>query len=145
MRRLLELTVNNLFVRLLVTGLIIGIPATITTSWLGARYLSIILHMDFGQTVLALFFSGTIAAFVSGLSMMYSIERWIIRDRAAKSWGWVLIRIILNMLTGIPMSIAIILSISLVMGRDPASIDSIVPVQTILQSGVVGLLYSLIE
>jgi hypothetical protein len=145
MRKILELIVHSLLFRLLVTGLVAGIPMAITTGWLGAAYLNALQQADFLSTFLGLLLSGVPATVVIGVFIAYAFERWIIRDRALTSWRWIVVRFIGFMLIGIPEGFASFVSISVLMGRFPPLVESVYFLQTMILSVVIGLLYTLIE
>jgi len=136
---------ESLLLRLVVTAAVIIVPAGITTSWLGAAYLNAMSGVDFAGTALSIFVFGGSAAFVAGLLVLYPIERWFIRERAVSSWKWVLVRISLFMLAGIPEGFGTLVGIRANMQQYPSLVEAVYYVQAILISSVLGILYTLIE
>jgi hypothetical protein len=145
----MEKTVNTAFrsitLRLAAAGTIVLLPAGISTAWLGAAYQHEIWQVDFGRFLMGLMLSGTPTVLVVGYILLYPLERWIIRDKALHSWRWLLARMLLYVLAGVPIGAALGWSLRLGVGEYPALIESSYYVITIANVCIFGILYSLME
>jgi uncharacterized membrane protein (DUF106 family) len=86
-----------------------------------------------------------VAVFIVGYILLYPLERWIIRDRAAGSWQWVAMRILLYTLAGIPIGLALQWGIRLGVRTYPALVESSYFVITLTNVGIVGIIYTFLE
>ena len=145
MEKILNYALRSVVPRLILAGMIVILPAGLSTAWLGAGYQQVMWGADFAQIVLGLMLSGTPAVALAGLALLYPLERWVIRDRAASSWGWLAGRILLYTLAGIPIGLALLWSIRLGVRSYPAIIESSYFVITVTNIGVMGVVYSFFE
>ena len=145
MEKILNYAFRSVALRLFAAGMIVILPAGLSTSWLGAGYQQVMWNADFTQIVLKLMLSGIPAVVLAGLVLLYPLERWGIRDRAARSWGWLAGRIVLYTLAGIPIGLALLWSIRLGVRSYPAIIESSYFVITVTNIGVMGMVYSFLE
>lgn len=136
---------DNLAIRLLTCGLVVTLPMGFTGAWLGAAYNQVYGNIAFQRTLTGLFFGGLPFVLLGGILALYPFERWVVRDRAMRSWRWVFIRIAAYMLAGIPEGYATHFGIRMVMGDYPRIVESIYYVQAIVGSITFGVLYSLVE
>ncbi len=135
---------ESVFLRLLVLGMIV-IPLTgITTSWEGAAYLSLT-GAPFLKTFLGLLIFGTIGTLISCLIIVYPIERWLIRDKASKSWKWAGIRLLLYILACFPISLGTLGSVRITMQQYPDIVESIYFVEALTSATIAAILLTLIE
>ena len=136
---------ESVSLRLLFVG-IIALPVIgITTSWEGASYLNVYIGAPFTKTFFGLLIPGVSAVFVTAFIILYPIERWLIRDKASKSWKWVGIRILIYLLVSFPTSIATLVAIRTTMQEYPAMVESIYFVQALTCSFTAAILFTLIE
>ncbi|MBN1136640.1 MAG: hypothetical protein JXM73_08635, partial [Anaerolineae bacterium] len=77
--------------------------------------------------------------------LLYPLERWVIRNRAAHSQRWVAIRILLYLLVSLPLGVTALFSIRWGMRQYPAVVESSYLVIATLNVSVVSILYSLFE
>jgi hypothetical protein len=145
MERILNYAFRSISLRLIVAGIVVSVPVGLSTSWVGAGYQYIMGNTDFVQFVLGLMLSGLPTVFAGGYVLLYPLERWVIRDRAAHSWGWIVARILLYVVAGFPIGWVFLWGMRLGMGRYPAIVESSYFVITVTNVGVVGLLYSFFE
>ena len=131
--------------RLLVAGCLVSIPVCISNAYVGAAYLYYVWGDDFWGTVLGLAFYANMAVLGLGFALLYPLERWVIRDRAARSRRWVAIRIALYLLASLPLGITALFSIRWGMRQYPAAVESSYLVIAMLNVSVVSILYSLFE
>jgi len=136
---------NSLLTRLLVIGTGMIFMTGITSSWIGAAFQNILWGYPFFTTMIKVLFFGGAGVFISGLILLYPIERWLIRDKAIRSWNWAFARIALYTLAGIPEGFACLLGIRLGLRIYPQNVELAYFVQTLAASLVTGLLYTLIE
>ncbi len=145
LEKFLDHFANNLLTRLVVVGSSMILLIGITSSWTGAAFQNLLWGYPFLPTMLKVLFYGGGGVFVSGLIILYSIERWIIKERAVQSWNWAAARIGLYILAGIPEGYACLLGIRLGMRVYPQRVEMVYFVQTLVASLITGLLYTLIE
>ncbi len=145
MPRFLALMMRSMPLRLLLVGLIVAFPAGISTAWLGAAYQRLIWGVDFTGAVLGMTIAGYPPVFLSGMALIYPLERWLIRDRAVRDWRWVLLRILLYTIVGIPIGVAFLWGMRLGFQSFPPLVESSYYVTAVANVGVFGLLYSFIE
>jgi hypothetical protein len=145
MEKILNYAFRSIALRLIAAGMIVILPVGLSTAWLGAAYQQVMWDADFTQIVLRLMLSGTPAVVLVGLALQYPLERWVIRERATRSWGWLLGRILLYTLAGVPIGLALLWSIRLGVRSYPAIIESSYFVITVTNIGVVGVVYSFLE
>jgi hypothetical protein len=135
---------ESLFLRLLVLGMIV-LPLTgIATSWEGAAYLSLT-GAPFLKTFLGLLIFGTIGTLISCLIVVYPIERWLIRDKASKSWKWAGIRLLLYILVCFPTSLGTLVTVRITMQQYPGIVESIYFVEALSSAVTAAILLTLIE
>lgn len=144
-QKFLHAYAESIAVRIASTGFLFILPIGITTSWLGAAYLMEFSGASFHQVFWGLLFFGLISVFTSGFLSLYFFERYVIQQRAAKSWGWVVIRILLYLLASVPEGYATLLGIRFGVGTYPHSVENIYFVQVIAMSPIMALLYTLAE
>jgi hypothetical protein len=137
--------VKSLFLRMFLTGTAVSLPLGFTTAWLGAAYLSLLIGVDFSQTLFGFVIFGWPSAILPGVILAYPIERLIIRDRAGDSWMWIVGRVLLYMFIGLPAGLGTLISIRTGMQQFPAIVESIYYIQTITGSFVIAILYTLVE
>jgi hypothetical protein len=145
MERILNYSFRSIALRLIVAGVIVIFPVGLSTAWLGSAYQSVMWSVDFAETVLGLMLSGTPAVMLVGFALLYPLERWGIRDRVPRSWGWLAARILLYTLAGIPIGLALQWSIRLGVRSYPEIVESSYFVITVTNIGVMGLVYSFFE
>jgi hypothetical protein len=145
MDRILNYVSRSISLRLIMASLVVMFPAGISTTWLGAAYQHVMWEADFAQIALGLMLFGSLAVFVVGYILLYPLERWVIRDRAAESWKWVIVRILLYILAGIPTGLALQWGIRLGVRSYPTLIESSYFVITVTNIGIVGIIYSFFE
>jgi hypothetical protein len=145
MEKILNYAFKSISLRLIVASLIVMLPVGISTTWLGAAYQHEMWDADFAQVVLGLMLFGSLAVFIVGYILLYQLERWVIRDRAANSWKWTVARILLYTLAGIPIGLALQWGIRLGVRTYPALVESSYFVITVTNIGVVGIIYSFFE
>ncbi len=131
--------------RLIAAGCLVSIPVGISSAYVGAGYLYYMWGDDFWGTVFGLAFYGNAAVLCLGFALLYPLERWVIRDRAAHSWRWVLARILLYLLASLPLGLTTLLSIRWGMGEYPAAVESSYFVIVTTNMSMVSVLYSLFE
>jgi hypothetical protein len=131
--------------RLCLVGIVVSVPVGISTAWVGAAYQQMAYQNSFVRFFLGLTLAGIPAVLVSGLCLLYPLERWVIRERAAKSWGWTAARILIYVVAGVPIGLFLLLSIRLALGTYPAILESVYVVMTVTNLVVFGLLYSFLE
>jgi hypothetical protein len=136
---------DNLAERLLICGLVVTVPMGITGAWLGAAYNQVYAGVAFRSVLTGLFFGGLPFLTLGAFLILYPFERWIVRDRAMKSWKWVVFRIVFYMLAGIPEGYATQVGIHLSLWVFPRIVESIFYVQAIVGSLTFGVLYTLVE
>lgn len=145
MDKVLNYAIRSLTLRLLAAGLVVILPVGFSTAWLGATYQVVMWNASLVQVVAGLMLSGTPTVLLVGLGILYPLERWVIRDRAARSWGWTIARILLYLVAGLPIGLAMLWGIRLGMRNYPLLVESSYFVIVVTNIGVVGLLYSLFE
>jgi hypothetical protein len=145
MDRTLNYALRSISLRLIVAALVVMLPVGISTTWLGAAYQHVMWEANFAQIVLGLMLFGSVAVFIVGYILLYPLERWIIRDRAAGSWQWVAMRILLYTLAGIPIGLALQWGIRLGVRTYPALVESSYFVITLTNVGIVGIIYTFLE
>jgi hypothetical protein len=131
--------------RLIVAGCLVSIPVCISNAYVGAAYLYYVWGDDFWGTVFGLTFYANVAVLGLGFMLLYPLERWVIRDRAAHSRQWVAIRILLYLLVSMLLGVTALFSIRWGMRQYPAIVESSYFVIAILNVSVVSILYSLFE
>jgi hypothetical protein len=145
MDRILNYAFRSISLRLIAAALVVMLPVGISTTWLGAAYQHVMWGADFAQVVLGLMLFGSLAVFIVGYIVLYPLERWGIRNRAADSWKWVVVRILLYTLAGIPIGLALQWGIRLGVRTYPALVESSYFVIAVANVGIVGILYSFFE
>ena len=145
MDKLLARISNSIALRLILSGVAVIIPVGLSTGWLGAGYQQALWGRPFVATTAGLFLSGTVAALLVGFLLIYPIERWVIGERAKRSWRWVLVRLALWTVAGLPMGGAILLGIRLGVGSYPAIVESTYFVMPVVNSGTTAILYTFLE
>ncbi len=143
--KILQRLMNDLAARLVLAGLIVVLPVGITASWLSGVFRQMLWQEDFSKVFLELLFFGGIPVFLTGLVILYGIERWIIAGRALHSWKWSAVRILLYMAAGVPEGLACLWSLRLFIRKFPADLENFYFVQTVVISVVMGILYNMIE
>lgn len=131
--------------RLIVAGCLVSIPVCISNAYVGAAYLYYVWGDDFWGTVFGLAFYANVAVLGLGFALLYPLERWVIRNRAAHSRRWVAIRIMLYLLVSLPLGVTALFSIRWGMRQYPPVVESSYLVIAILNVSVVSILYSLFE
>jgi hypothetical protein len=145
MERILNYGIRSVALRLLAAGIVVILPVGFSTAWLGATYQVVMWDADLARVVMGLTLSGMPAVILVGFGVLYPLERWVIRDRAARSWRWVAARIALYLVASVPIALAFLWGIRLGMRSYPALVESSYFVITVTNIGIVGLLYSLFE
>ena len=145
MDSILNYAFRSISLRLIVASLIVMFPVGISTTWLGAAYQHVMWETNFVQIALGLMLFGSLAVFVVGYIILYPLERWVIRDRAAESWKWVTVRILLYTLTGVPTGLALQLGIRLGVRTYPTLVESSYFVITVTNIGIIGIIYTFFE
>jgi hypothetical protein len=145
MERILNYASRSITVRLIVAALVVVFPVGISTAWLGAAYQHVMWEVNFVQVMLGIMLSGTLAVFVVGYILLYPLERWVIRNRAANSWRWMIVRISLYTLAGIPIGLALQWGVRLGVRTYPVLVESSYFVMTVTNVSIVGIIYSFFE
>ena len=145
MDRILNYAFRSISLRLIVAGIVVMLPVGISTSWLGAAYQHLMWEADFAQVTLGLMLFGSLAVFAVGYVLLYPLERWVIRDRAANSWKWVAVRILLYTLTGVPIGLALQWGVRLGVRTYPPLVESSYFVITLTNVGILGIIYTFLE
>jgi hypothetical protein len=146
MEKLFTKVTDNIILRLLLAGLVVMVPVAISTAWVGAAYQHVYQNVSAIPIAVRLFLSGVLGAIPLSLPVGYVIERWVIAGRAARSWKWTGLRILLYMLVGgFACGLGTQIGIRLGVGTYPAIIESIYYLEAILNFTVVALIYSFIE
>ena len=143
--QILSRVLRSTALRLIAAGCLVSIPVCISNAYVGAAYLYYMWGDDFWGTVFGLTFYANVAVLGLGFTLLYPLERWVIRDRAAHSRRWVAIRILLYLLVSLPLGATALLSIRWGMRQYPAIVESSYFVIAILNVSVVSVLYSLFE
>jgi hypothetical protein len=145
MDRILNYAFRSISLRLVAAALVVMFPVGISTTWLGAAYQHVMWEADFAQVVLGLMLFGSLAVFIVGYIVLYPLERWVICDKAANSWKWVAVRILLYTLAGIPIGLALLWGERLGVRSYPALVESSYFVIAVTNVGIVGIIYTFIE
>jgi hypothetical protein len=95
--------------------------------------------------MLRLLLSGTLTAVVGVYALLYPIERWVIRHRAASSRGWVVTRVLLYIAAGLPVGLILVVGMRLGTARRSPIVESSYVVIAVTNVGVIGLVYSFLE
>jgi len=143
--RILNRVLRSTALRLIAAGCLVSIPVCISNAYVGAAYLYYVWGDDFWGTVFGLTFYANVAVLGLGFALLYPLERWVIRDRAAHSRRWVAIRIVLYLLASLPLGATALLSIRWGMRQYPSVVESSYFVIATLNVSVVSILYSLFE
>jgi hypothetical protein len=143
--RILDHIIDSIAWRMVVTGIIVGVPMVFAASWLGAAYLNFMWNVDFTRTLLGLLFFGLLPGSLVFLAISYPIERWIIRDRAKSSLKWVLVRALYLLPVGALAGLAALGSIRLAMQRYPSLVEGAYFVLTIIIAIQASIIYTFIE
>ena len=145
MEKVIDKAIRSITLRLVAVGVIVLLPAGLSTAWIGAAYQHEMWQVNFGQTVVALMVSGMPAVLVVGYLLLYPVERWVIRDRALRSARWLLERMLLYVLASVPIGVALQWSIRLGVSAYPALVESSYFVILVTNVCIFGILYSLLE
>jgi DNA-binding protein H-NS len=145
MEKLITRFVESVFWRLLTIGAFTVLSTVIVTSWEGAAYLSLLFGDSFPKTFLGLVVFGTIGGLGTAFAILYPVELWVIRDKASKSWKWIVIRLVIYFLTSFPGSIGILVSMRFGMKQYPDIVESIYFVSAVSVALTAAILYSLSE
>ena len=145
MERILNRAARSISLRLLVAAAVVSLPVGISTAWLSSAHLNNQFDVGFVRDGLTLMTVGLPAIFVGGFVILYPIERWLIRDRAAHSWSWAIARVLIYTITGLPIGVALHVALVLVMGEYPAPVEVARFVITVTNSALFGLIYTSLE
>lgn len=145
----MEKTFNRLLLslplRLVMMALLVIIPVGVSTAWLGTAYSHEIWGVDFGRTFLSMLLSSIPAVLVVGFVLIYPLECWVIRDRAARSWKWVAVRILLYMIASIPMGFVFLWGMRLGVRWYSSLLESSYFVTAVANVILFGFVYSFTE
>lgn len=145
MKKMLDRIVSSLLLRLILSSAIVVFPVALTVSWLGAAYQRVMWERPFLSTTTGLFFYGTAATFLGGFLALYPLERWLIRDRAQRSWRWAVARVGLYTLAGLAIGWFIRFGIRMGVETYPNIVESIYFVLPVINGGIVAILFTFVE
>lgn len=126
-------------------AVIVIVPVAVSTAWLAAAIQNALEQTGFLQAMVSLLLSGTLTALVSVYGLVYPLERWVVRNRAVKSRGWLMTRMLLYIAAGIPIGLILILGIRLGTARRSLIVESSYVVIAVANVGMIGLVYSFFE
>jgi hypothetical protein len=105
MDRLLNLLQTSLAARMMVAGLMVGVPTALSVAGLGAAYVETFVGLNFAEMVVKFFLLVLSLGVVTGFGLLYPFECWIIRERALRSSKWLVFRILAYAVAGIPIAL----------------------------------------
>ena len=105
MDRLLNLLQTSLAARMMVAGLMVGVPTALSVAGLGAAYVETFVGLNFAEMVVKFFLLVLSLGVFSGFGLLYPLERWIIGERALRSINWSVIRVLVYAAAGIPIAL----------------------------------------
>lgn len=145
MERTFNRILLSLPLRLVVMALLVIIPVGVATAWLGTAYSYEIWGVNFGWTFLSMLLSTIPAVLVAGFVLIYPLERWLIRDRAARAWKWVVVRILLYTIMGLPLGFVFLWGMRLGVRRYSTLLESSYFVIAVVSVVLFGFVYSFAE
>lgn len=143
--KFIDWMIENRFFRIVMTSMGVGFPIMLVTCWLGAAYLNAWLEEPFIPTMLGLFFFGVIGSYPVGLPLYYASERWIIRDRARESLGWLAVRILNTVVISILGGFGALFAIRAGMQVYPPLVEMFYFVFAIIVNALSAIVYTLLE
>ncbi len=121
------------------------VPVAITAAWLGAVWQNYIWGVDPVPLALRLFLAGFLPVLAGAYVMVYPVERWVIRDKAARSWKWAAVRVLLYIIIGLPLGFILLWGVRLGVRQYPVIIETNNYVTTVTNAAIVGVIYSFLE
>ena len=143
--KLLNQALTRLSWRLFLAAAIIILPVAVSTTWLAAAIQQALEPANFLRTMVRLLLVGMVTAVVAIYALLYPLERWVIRDRAARVRGWVVTRILLYIAAGFPAGLLLVIGMRLGTARRSPIVESSYVVIVVTNVGIIGLVYSFLE
>lgn len=103
--RILNLLQSSLAARMMIAGLVVGVPTVLSVTGLGAAYVQTFTGLDFAQMMVKFFLLVLSLGVLSGFGLLYPLERWVIRERALRSSKWAVARVLVYAAAGIPIGL----------------------------------------
>jgi hypothetical protein len=103
--RLLNLLQTSLAARMMVVGLMVGVPTALSIAGVGAAYVQSFIGVDFTEMVVKFFLLVLSLGVITGFGLLYPFECWVIRERALRSSKWMAFRILVYVAVGVPVAL----------------------------------------
>ncbi len=136
---------NHLYARLILSGVVVAVPVSITASSVGSACMNAFTGAGFLRVATGGFITIMASVFLCGVPVLYVLERWLIRGRASSSWKWQAARFLTFAIAGIPEGFAVIVAYNFGMAAIPILDVNAIFIGSIASLVLVATLYSLVE